>query len=112
MTFDDVVALAYDLPGVEEGTSYGTRALRVSKKLMARLREGGDTLVLKPIDDIEQQALVATQPGVFYLTDHYKGYPTILIRLSRVGPEDLRELIEQSWRRLVGKRLLASYDKS
>ncbi|HEX5139945.1 MAG TPA: MmcQ/YjbR family DNA-binding protein, partial [Dehalococcoidia bacterium] len=38
MTFDDVIRLAADLPGVETGTSYGTPALRVGKKFMCRLR--------------------------------------------------------------------------
>ena len=110
MTFDDVVALASELPGTETGTSYGTPALRVRRKFMARLREDGDTLVLTPVDDIEQEALMATQPGVFYTTPHYQGHPSVLIRLSRVDPEDLRELLEQSWRRLAGKRLLQAYE--
>jgi hypothetical protein len=110
MTFEDVVAMAGELPGVEVGTSYGTPALRVRRKFMARLREDGDSLVLTPIDDIEQEALMATQPDVFYKTAHYEGHPSVLIRLSRVDPEDLRELLEQCWRRLAGKRLLQQYE--
>ena len=110
MNFDDVLAFAQELPGVEEGTSYSTRSLKIGKKLLARLREDGDTLVLKPVDDLEQQALMATQPDVFYLTDHYKGWPTILIRLSLVDPEDLRELLELCWGRLATKRLRAARD--
>jgi hypothetical protein len=110
MTFDDVVALASELPGIETGTSYGTPALRVRRKFMARLREDGDTLVLTPFDDIEQGALIATQPDVFYTTPHYQGHPTVLIRLSRIDPGDLRELVEQCWRRLAGKRLLQAYE--
>ena len=110
MTFDDVVALASEWPGIETGTSYGTPALRVRRKFMARLREDGDTLVLTPVDDIEQEALMAMQPDVFYTTPHYQGYPSVLIRISRVDPEDLRELLEQSWRRLAGKRLLQAYE--
>jgi hypothetical protein len=107
MTFDDVVEMARQLPGVEEGTSYGTRSLRVRRKFMCRLREDGDTLVLKPVEDIEQEMLMATQPDVYYKTDHYRGYPAILIRLSKIDPADLQELLVQSWRRLAPAKLLA-----
>ncbi len=46
ITFATVAALARELPGVEEGTAYRTPALRVRKKVMARLREDGETLAI------------------------------------------------------------------
>ena len=106
MTFDDVVGLVEALPGISAGTSYGTPALRVGKRFFCRLREDGETLVLKAVEDIEQRFLMETQPEVFYKTPHYAGYDAILIRLSRVDEDDLRELLEQSWRRLATKTLL------
>lgn len=105
--FDNVVRLAADLPGVEPGSSYGTPALRVGKKFMCRLREDGETLVLKPIDEIQQHFLMETQPDVFYKTPHYQGYDAILIHLSQVEEETLRDLLEQCWRRLASRKLLA-----
>lgn len=111
MTFDDVVKMALDLPGVEQSTSYGTPSLKVQKKFMARLREE-DVLVLAAVDDIEQRMLMDTRPEVYFKTPHYEGHPSILIRLSRVAPEELEELIGQSWRRLASKRLLALKDPS
>ncbi len=63
LTFDDVVRIVSDLPGIEVGTSYGTPALRVGKKFMCRMREDGETMVLKPIEDIELQFLMDTQPA-------------------------------------------------
>jgi len=104
MTFDDVVKVATRLPGVEDSTSYGTPALKVRKKFMARLREP-DVMVLVQVEDIEQRMLMETQPDVYFKTPHYEGYPSILIRLSRVDPAELGDLIEQSWRRLAPKRL-------
>ena len=109
VTFEQVTKIAVALPGVEAASSYGTEALRVKGKFMARLREP-DVMVLKPIEDDEQRFLMGTQPDVFFLTDHYRGYPTILIRLSKVQPDEMRELIEQSWRRLAPKKLLAEYE--
>lgn len=95
------------------GTSYGTPALHVKKKFMARLRDDDpDVMVLKPVYDDEQQFLMETQPDVFFLTDHYRGYPTILLRLSKVDPDQLRDLITESWRRLAPKKLVAEYDAS
>ncbi len=41
-------------------------------------------------------------------TDHYLGYPFVLVRLSKVHPEDLRKLIEQAWRSTAPKKLVAS----
>jgi hypothetical protein len=106
LTFEDVARLVAHLPGVERGTSYGTPALRVGKKFMCRMREDGETLVLQPIEDIEQRFLMETQPRVFYKTPHYEGSDAILIHLSQVDEGELRELLAQSWRRLANKRLL------
>jgi hypothetical protein len=108
LTFDDVVRIASDLPGIEVGASYGTPALRVGKKLLCRMKEDGETMVLKPLEDIELQFLMDTQPDVFYQTPHYEGWPTILIHLSRIDEAQLRELIEQCWERLATKKLLAA----
>jgi hypothetical protein len=55
--FDDVLRLCRDLPGIEVGTSFGTPALRVRRKFMCRMREGNETLVLTPIDEIQQRFL-------------------------------------------------------
>ena len=106
VTFDQVTKMALVLPGVEARSSYGTPGLYVAKKFMARLREPG-VMVLKPIEDDEQRFLTGTQPDVFFVTDHYRGYPTILIRLSEIDRVQMRELIEQSWRRLASRKLLA-----
>ena len=109
ITFTHVTKLALAFPGVEARSSSGTPGLYVRGKFMARLREP-DVMVLKPIEDDEQRFLMGTQPDVFFLKDHYRGYPTILIRLSKVQPEQMRELIEQSWRRLAPKKLLAEHE--
>ena len=104
--FDDVVRLTERLPGVTVGTSYGTPALKVGKKLLARLREDGDTLVLLAVENIEQRFLMDTQPEVFYKTPHYEGYDTILVRLSLVDVSQLAELLEQTWERRATRTLL------
>jgi hypothetical protein len=104
VTWDTVRRMALELPAVEEGTSYGTPALRVKGKFFARLKEDGETMVLK-IGFDAREILLQSDPDVFYTTDHYAGYPAILIRLPRVNPDQLRDLLEETWRFNAPKRL-------
>jgi hypothetical protein len=109
-TFDTVQKFALALPGVEEGISYGTPAFRVKGKFLARLKEDGNSLVIR-IDSGHRDFLMKEDPQTFYITEHYRDYPAMLIRLSRVRHEDLRDLIENAWRMYAPKRMVAAYDK-
>lgn len=108
VTYDTVREIARGLPGVEEGTSYGTPALKVRGKLLARLREDGRTLVLK-CDFIQREMLVQAAPEVFFVTDHYRDYPLVLVDLPKISRKALPGLLEDAWRPLAGKKLLAEY---
>lgn len=99
------------LPRVEEGPCYGTPGWRVKKKFLARLKEDGDTLVVK-VGDEERDILMAADPKTFFTTAHYAGYPTVLVRLSSVRAAVLRQVLEQAWRRIAPKRLLAQLDSA
>ena len=105
LSFDDVRRMGLALPGVEEGTSYGTPALRVGKKFLARLKEDGETLVLK-IGFDEREMLMEAEPASFFITDHYRGYPSVLVRLANVHPPTLARLLEQAWQEAAPKRQL------
>jgi hypothetical protein len=108
VSFQALRRMALALPGMAEGTSYGTPAFRARGKLLLRMWEDGETLVLRVDDDDEREALLAAQPRVFFVTDHYAGYPMLLVRLPRVRPALLRELVEKTWRRHAGKRAQAA----
>lgn len=105
VTFETVRQLALVLPGVEEATAYGTPAFKVKKKLLARLREDGETLAIK-IEFGDREFRLQSNPAVFYVTDHYAGYPMILVRLANVDHDDLRDLIYGAWRMVAPKKLL------
>jgi hypothetical protein len=105
VSFETVRDLALALPGVEEGTSYGTPALRVRGRLVARLKEDGESLVVM-IDMAERETLLHAEPETFYITEHYRSYPAMLVRLAKVGRAELRDLLEQSWRRAAPKRVI------
>ena len=80
------------LPGVEEGTSYGTPAWRHRGKLLARLHQDGQSIVLK-VGNETRDHLLQADPETFFITDHYIGYPTVLARLERLNAADLRKLL-------------------
>lgn len=106
MTFDDVEAIAMQWPGVEAGTSYGTPALKVRKKLLARLKEDGETLVTPGVGADERDMLVETQPKVFYFTDHYRDWPIVLIRLPKARTQTVEALLLRQWKALASKSML------
>ena len=112
VTFDDIRKLTLVWPEVEDGTSYGTAALKVRKKLLARLREDGDSLVMLGIPQDERNMLVESQPKVFYFTDHYRDYPTVLIRLSRTKPAVVEPLLRRRWRALASKKAVSAFEQN
>ena len=97
MTFADVVKLAASIGKVEESTSYGTAALKVNGKLIVRLKEDGDSLVVGTTFE-EREEMMAADPETYYITDHYLKYPWVLVRLSRVDPDAMRDLLGRAWR--------------
>lgn len=95
VNFDLVRQIALALPGVEEGTSYGTPSFRVRGKFLAHLHQDGESLVIK-VDDFERQALMELEPETYYMTDHYVGSSLVLIRLAKAHLGDLRRLFERA----------------
>ena len=110
MTFDDIRKLTLAWPEVEDGTSYGTAALKVRKKLLARLKEDGDSLVVLGVPLDERDMLVESQPKLFYFTDHYKDYPTVLVRLSKASRASVEPLLRRRWRALASKAAVKAFD--
>ncbi len=104
VTVEQLRLLALALPGVEEGLSYGTPAFRVKGKFFARLWEDLETLVLKLSFD-ERDMLLAANPEAFFTTDHYRNYPTVLVRLAAVRSDELGALLQDSWNLYAPKRL-------
>src|SRR5215469_12588382 len=79
--FAAVREAALRLPGVEDGTSYGTPALKVRGKLLVRLKEDGESFVLI-VDFDTRDILMRADPETFYITDHYRGYRAVLVRFA------------------------------
>jgi hypothetical protein len=110
MTFDEIRKLALAWPEVEDGTSYGTPALKVRKKMLVRLKEDGDSLVMPGVPQDERDMLVESQPKIFYVTDHYKDYPMVLIRLSKAKRAIVEPLLRRQWRALASRAAAREFD--
>jgi hypothetical protein len=99
--FDTVRNIGLALPGVEESTAYGFPALKVHGKLLTcvpahRSAEPGSIVVRVDFDD--RAELLAAAPDVYYVTDHYADYSAVLVRLSRVNPDVLRDLLGMAYK--------------
>ena len=106
ITFDTVRKVGLALPGVEESTTYGSPALKVRGKLLACVPTHKsvepDSLVVR-IDFMQRAELLAENPEVYYLKDHYVNYSAVLVRLSRIDSEALRDLLGAAWRFVAKK---------
>jgi hypothetical protein len=99
--FETVWKIGLALPGVEKSTTFGTPSLKVRGRLLAcralhRSAEPG-SLVLA-VDIAQRDDLIAADPDVYYVTDHYVDYATVLVRLSRIHHDALRDLMQMGWR--------------
>jgi hypothetical protein len=96
--------MALRLPDSVEGPCYGTPGYRVRGKLFARFWEDGKTLVVG-VDRDTREALLEANPRAFYLTDHYRSYDWMLVRLPAVTPRELEDMLRLAWSRRAPKRL-------
>lgn len=109
----DIAALkkiALSFPGVEEGTSYGTMAWRVRKSFIARVKEDGESIAIR-MESGEREILMEGEPETFFITEHYRNYSMVLIRLSRIHPEEIRRIFANAWRKHAGKRLIEQLER-
>ena len=106
--FVRVVKAAANLPEVEEGTWFGTPSLKVRGKSFARMKDRDTLVVLCPLD--EKEMLLEAASDIYFETDHYKGWPAVLVRLAKIKAPELKHRLERSWRIKAPKRLIASFD--
>ncbi len=106
---DAVRKLILALPGVEEYSCYGTPGFRVNKKFISRLREDGETLVVR-ID--ERDKWMKKNPTVYFITDHYLNYPSVLVHLSKIKNAELKVLLMDAWKSRANKKQLKEYEDS
>jgi len=112
VTFEQVRAIALGFPGVEERPSHDARpAFRTKKRGIVYARPEPDVIVVWMLIEV-RDALCTEQPAVFFITDHYRDYPYVLVRLKAVTRALLAELIEDAWRAAATRKQIAEYEAS
>jgi hypothetical protein len=100
MRFATVRKLGLALPDVEESTMYRAPALEVRGHMfacMASHKSAEPNTLVGLVGFDERNALIAADPETFYLKDHYLNHPSVLVRLSRIPRDALRDLLLKAW---------------
>ncbi len=122
-TWDDVAREALTLPETSERLSRDTRQWRVRDKLFVWERPlrksdlaalGADApdgpILGARVEHLgAKEALIASEPAVFFTTPHFDGYPAVLVRLDRISAEDLHEVVVEAWLARAPARLARAY---
>jgi hypothetical protein len=97
------LARARGLPEVTRSTSYRTPALKVRNKSFVRLKDAVTLVLLCPTE--QKTLLMEISPDIYFETDHYVGYPAVLIQLAVISDEELSLRLEDAWRFKAPKTL-------
>ncbi len=104
------------LEGVVAGRSYGLPAYLLAGKFFARFRDDDSVLVLQLSSMEDREVLLRLDPRAFFFTEHYRDYPSVLVRLAEVSPALLTDVLVEAWqsvgRQRAGKRSLPARKRS
>jgi hypothetical protein len=107
-TMAHVVKTMFDtLPDVEEGTMYGSPALKVRGSLLTCVainKSAEPESLVVAVDFDQRSGLLAEAPETYYVTDHYADYPVVLVRLSQIRINELRDLLGSAWRFVAAQK--------
>ncbi|HEV2441020.1 MAG TPA: MmcQ/YjbR family DNA-binding protein [Steroidobacteraceae bacterium] len=109
--YDRFLRIALAMPGAEASTSYGTPAVKVRGKLMSRWRTEAEGALAIRCDFLDRQILLLAQPDVFLLTDHYRDYPWILMRMEKASRTVMAEAVDRAWRLVAPAKLVKQRDE-
>ena len=102
--------IALGFPGALEKPSYGKPAFFIEKKFFTRLREQDGSIVMR-VGSIEQRdMMLELDPDTYFITDHYKDWAGVLVRLSAISPGELKIMLERVWRQIAPKKLQREMD--
>ena len=97
--------IALSFPGAVAASSYGKPSYLIVKKFFTRWRDEEDSIVLI-VDSIdERDMLLEADPRTFFITDHYRNYPSVLAYASKIDAKTLRGMLERRWRKIAPKKL-------
>jgi hypothetical protein len=116
---DDVRRIALSLPEASEGEKgfgFGVCDKGFAWSWKERVApkqprvERLDVLAVRVVDAAEKEALLASDPDVFFTEPHYNGFPAVLVRLANVSLEQLEELLVDAWRVQAPRKLVQAWE--
>ena len=109
VTWAQVQAMVGALPGTVGASAHGREGFKAGKKFLCAYNKEENALGIRiPID--EREMLMEAAPKIYYVTDHYRPYPAVLVSLDHVSEKELRALIERRWRDLAPAKVVQAYD--
>jgi len=103
-------ATALSFPEALEKSSYGRPAIFIAKKFFTRLRDEDNALVIRVESIAQRDMMLELDPATYFITDHYKDYSAILVRLAKISPAELKIMLTREWRRIAPKKLVRETD--
>jgi hypothetical protein len=103
--------IALSFPEANEKPSYGKPSFFIAKKFFTRLRADDNSLVMVVDGMDSRDMMLELDPKTYHITDHYRDYPAVLVRMERVTPEEVRIMLERRWRKIAPKKLVKLVDE-
>ena len=112
VTKNEFRKIALSFPDALEKISYGKPAFAVGKKFFTRFRAEDESIVLIVGSIDERDMMIESDPKTFHITDHYKDYPSVLVRIARIDAKTLHGMLERRWRAIAPKKLLKEIERA
>jgi hypothetical protein len=111
VTAAQLKTIALSFPLANEKPSYGKPSFFIAKKFFTRLRAEDNSIVFI-VDGMDQRdMMLELDPQTYHITDHYKDYPAVLVRMERITPDELEAMLERRWRKIAPKKLTKKIDE-
>ena len=106
----DLRKIALSFPEANEKPSYGKPSFFIAKKFFTRLRDEDASIVWIVGSIDERDHLLEMDPKTYFITEHYRDYPSVLVRTARIDKTMLRKMLERRFRAIAPKKVLKEMD--
>jgi len=106
VTKAQVKQTALEFPGANEKLSYGKPAFFIEKKFFTRVREEDNSIVMIVSGMEQRDMMLELDPETYFITEHYRDFPSVLVRLSKIAPGELKTMLQRRWEQIAPKKML------
>lgn len=103
--------IALSFPEASEKPSYGKPSFFVAKKFFTRYRADDNSLVFIVDGMHTRDMMLELDPKTYFITEHYRDYPSVLVRMERITPDEVQIMLERRWRQIAPKKLVKAMDE-